>query len=204
VTKLVKTETGIERADDFSQKLSEAIDEGLAKREPREVAIDIETSPWDTKERYDARRQAAKVLSFGENAGMGPEGLRTLTERMEAVFPEIKKYRETLDLMVRNGVTVDQARVDAIAQRLDGDFSKMSREIVRQWTGVFGSELSIEARSLFAKNAVAHAKNLGVPPEAETTVSSCGCIWALQTTFNSGSGDIILRLCAEHSPKRKQ
>ncbi len=55
-----------------------------------------------------------------------------------------------------------------------------------------------------AFKAVAHAIDLGVPPHALTTVGPCGCIWALQTTFTSGSGDIVLDLCALHAVSRQQ
>lgn len=178
------------------------------------VTFDIETSPWDNKRtRIDAdvSELELRILAQVEQQQVvdSSQQVRPITieeaEKLRKEFDEkFPGAKEALDLIARNGVTLDEQQVDTIAQRLEGDFSKMSRNIMRQWSSVFGSKLSVGARRLFARNAVEQAKLLGVAPDADTTVSICGCIWALQTTFNAGSGDVILRTCAEHSPKRKQ
>lgn len=172
----------------------------------RTVAIDTETFEWDSKKRFDdrtdvekqmnavvnrindtltpnERRQVKKMFNFGVGAGMGRKELNLTVEEAEKLRKEFdEKFpgaKEALDMLARNGIKLDQAKVDALAQRVSGDFSNMRREISNEWARLFGGETLREVARSVADKAIEQAMEFGVPATAETTISPCGCVWAL-------------------------
>jgi len=220
MTKLVKTSNTIASVDDFSKELSKVIDtdSGEQRGEGKRALITTDVSELELR--------TLAQITIEEAEKLGKEFDEKFPGAKDA-FDLIARNGVRLDgVVIKNGVVVEIDNIpltpqitvseflasglpgaDALANLYYGNFKDMRRAITNSWMRVFGvgEGLAAVARSV-ADKAIERAKELGIPSDAEISVSFCGCVWAQQMAY-ADSGDVIngcLRTCAIHSPKRKQ